>query len=209
MSVTVSQIWLVDAKTGEPVEAELRDVIEEAQLADWENLWCPSLDAAVRRLHSEGVPRSEWPQSRHWDWRAKLTAIRELLAHQTFSIVCQGETQGLMAVNLTKPARLPNQHGKPMVYVEFLETAPWNRAVLYKPPRYSGVGSVLIRTAVELSVQEGFKGRIGLHSLPQADGFYRIGCGMSDLGPDKAYHDLRYFEMTETQAEEAIRKGES
>ena len=58
----------------------------------------------------------------------------------------------------------------------------------------------MVRTAVELSLAEGFKGRIGLHSLPQTARFYRTVCGMADLGPDPSYHNLGYFEMTEGQA---------
>jgi hypothetical protein len=41
-------------------------------------------------------------------------------------------------------------------------------------------------------------GRLGL-SLPQADAFYRK-IGMTDLGQDSAYQNLRYFEMTAEQA---------
>lgn len=54
--------------------------------------------------------------------------------------------------------------------------------------------------AIAFSEQEGFKGRIGLHSLPQAENFYRDRCGMIDLGPDATYQNLRYFEMTPDQA---------
>jgi hypothetical protein len=50
-----------------------------------------------------------------------------------------------------------------------------------------------------LSEEEGFKGRIGLHSLPQADEFYRLR-GMTDLGTDQTNQNLRYFEMTAEQA---------
>lgn len=53
--------------------------------------------------------------------------------------------------------------------------------------------------AIAVSEDEGFKGRLGLHSLPQADDFYRK-IGMTDLGQDAAYQNLRYFEMTSEQA---------
>ena len=66
-------------------------------------------------------------------------------------------------------------------------------------PRYKGAGTLLMRTAIELSLELEYKGRIGLHSLRQADGFYTH-CGMTDLGPDAAFYGLRYFEMTSEQA---------
>ena len=92
--------------------------------------------------------------------------------------------------------------------MEYVENAPWNRKELFDPPRYRGVGSVLIRAAVALSEDQEFHGRIGLHSLPQANSFYANTCGMTDLGTDPGYHDLRYFEMTSKQARVFIAKGE-
>ena len=75
------------------------------------------------------------------------------------------------------------------------------------PPIYRGVGSLLIAAAIQLSLDEGFKGRIGLHSLPQADAFYANTCGMSNLGPDPSYQNLSYFEMTAEQAQAFIERG--
>lgn len=95
-----------------------------------------------------------------------------------------------------------------LVYVEYLETAPWNRKELVDgDSRLSGCGSIMLRAAIELSRAEGFHGRIGLHSLPQANGFYANQVGMTDLGIDKDYQNLRYFEMTEKQAGEYLEKG--
>jgi hypothetical protein len=121
------------------------------------------------------------------------------LAFHGFCVVAQGETQGLAQLDLTRACREPSQRGKPLVYVDYLEVAPWNRPDLGAPQRLRGVGSALITAAIALSHDEGFKGRLGLHSLPQADSFYRR-IGMIDLGPDSAYQNLRYFEMTVEQA---------
>lgn len=201
MTAEVSTIYLLDGAGGTSVEAELRDAIEEAQLVDWQTQWQPALIAILQELARRGVPMSQWPQSWHWNWRAKATQIQGLLAFRGFGVVCAGTTQGLMRVDLNKLARIPAQKGKPLVYVDYLEVAPWNRAELGQAPRYRGVGTALLTAAVAFSEEEGFKGRIGLHSLPQADAFYRDRCGMTDLGPDTNYHgNLRYFEMTPDQA---------
>jgi hypothetical protein len=45
-------------------------------------------------------------------------------------------------------------------------------------PLYGGIGTLLMRTAVQVSYDEGFHGRIGLHALPQGRGFYRDNYGM-------------------------------
>jgi hypothetical protein len=199
MSVEVSTIYLRDVATGESVEAELRDAIEQAQIDDWQLHWQPALVAVLQELHRQGVPRSQWPQSWHWNWDRKMAEVQGLLAFRGFSVVAQGVTQGLARVDLTKPCRHPSQHGKPMVYLDYLEVAPWNRPELGTPRRLAGVGSALVTAAVALSVEEGFKGRLGLHSLPQADAFYD-GIGMEHIGSDPDYQNLSYFEMTEEKA---------
>jgi hypothetical protein len=72
-------------------------------------------------------------------------------------------------------------------------------------PRFSGVGTVLMAAAIQFSIDEEFSGRVGLHSLPQADDWYRK-CGMTDLGPDAGEkQNLRYFEMTPEQAKEFLK----
>lgn len=110
----------------------------------------------------------------------------------------------------TKRCRIEEQVGRNLVYIEYFENEPWNRReLLNERPRYRGIGSILIRTAIELSKEEEFKGRIGLHSLPQANSFYANTCGMSDLGVDPDYAPMRYFEMSEGQAEAFIEKGQN
>ncbi len=116
-----------------------------------------------------------------------------------------------MIVNLTKSARLEKQKAKPLVYVEFLETAPWNRPDLQKPPTYRGVGGILIGAAINLSIAEGFKGRIGLHYvspieqllLEQMRHDYNVG-----PDPNPSHQGLRYFEMTTQQAQAFLEKGQ-
>jgi len=200
MTVEASTIYLLDVPSGEAVEAELRDAIEEKQLIDWQTQWQPALIAVLQQLAQRHVPIADWPQSWHWNWRTKMAQVHGLLAFQGFSVVCADVTQGLMRVDLTKFARVPAEDGKPLVFVDYLEVAPWNRPELGHAPRYRGVGTALVTAAVALSEQEGFKGRIGLHSLPQADAFYRDRCCMTDLGPDSSCQNLRYFEMTPEQA---------
>ena len=199
MTADVSTIRLLDVATGNSVEAELRDAIEQAQIDDWQTKWQPALLGILQNLARKGVPMSQWPQSWHWNWAQKAARVQGLLAFKGLSVVAQGETQGLVQVDLTKAGREPSQVRKPLVYIDYLEVAPWNRPEFGAAPRLRGVGTALLTAVVALSEDEGFKGRLGLHSLPQADAFYRK-IGMTDLGPDSAYQNLRYFEMTAEQA---------
>lgn len=199
MTADVSAIYLLDGATGAAVEAELHDAIEQGHLDDWQAKWRPALLTVLQELINRGVPRSKWPQSSHWNWAKKTARVQGLLAFRGFSVVALGETQGLAQIDLTKASREPSQVGRPLVYLDYLEVAPWNRPDLGGAPKLRGVGSALITAAVALSVDEGFKGRLALHSLPQADAFYRK-IGMTDLGSDAQYQNLRYFEMTADQA---------
>lgn len=207
MTVAVSKVYLLEDGTGEAVEAELRDAIEQAQIDDWAKHWIPAILAAIQDLVARQVPRADWPQSLHWNWPKKIARVQGMLAFPGSSVIAQGITQGLAQFDLTRACQEPDQKGKPLVYVEYLEVAPWNRSELGAAPRLRGVGTVLLTAAAALSHDEGFKGRIGLHSLPQADAFYRR-TGMTDLGPDPAYQNLRYFEMTVEQARAFFEKEE-
>lgn len=207
MTTSVSKVYLLQIATGKAVEAELHDGVTEQQLEDWETKWVPVLFARQQQLVRAGVPLAGWSQSRQWSWRDKMARIECLLAYQTFCIVCECVTQGMIQIDMTKSARLDGQSGKPLVYIEYLEVAPWNRTELGQQAKFGGVGSILIRAAVEHSVNEEFHGRIGLHSLPQANNFYGNTCGMMDLGPDSDYENLRYFEMTPELARSFLDNG--
>lgn len=197
-----SDIYLQRSGSREDVDAELWDDISDLHLDLWRSTWAPMIDHARRRLKSAAVPLHKWPQDLHWDWGEKTDWSRPLLTLQRFAITCGGALQGLMLVNLTKlTARLPSQKGKDLAYIEFVSTAPWNRPEISGVQQFHGIGINMVRAAVELSRNEGFHGRIGLHSLSQAASFYANTCGMSALGQDRHYDDLDYFEMTPAQAD--------
>lgn len=211
MTVEISTIVLLNVERGEPEAAELWDAITEPQLSDWEAEWVPETFKAVQKLHRMGVERRLWPQSRHWNWRDKVIELQGLLGARGFSIMCGGLTQGMMTLDMgSKRCRLESQRGQHLIYIDYVENAPWNRKELTNgTPRYRGVGSIFIRTAIEVSRIEGFKGRIGLHALPQSERFYGNTCGMTELGKDSNYQNLSYFEMTPEQATQFVQKGGS
>ncbi len=169
----------------------------------------PELLSAMNRLRRAGVEDSRWPESSRWNWRTKVEAIHGMLASSSFSIVCNDLTQGMMIVDtVSKRSRIDIQRNQHLVYVEYVENAPWNRGELFDYPRYRGVDSIPIRAAISLSKELEFHGRIGLHSLPQANEFYANSCGMANLGADPDYEGLCYFEMTPEHAQAFIDKWE-
>ena len=203
---TRSPVYLHDRKARRLVEATLIDGITRAEAEKAEAEWKPYLEEQLKRMAAEGVPKDRWPQHGHWDWRQKQEAADAYLAYRMFGVECQSKMQGLMLVlTAGKNCQIESQKGKPLAYVHFLAAAPWNLATVAPDPRFSLVGSILVATAIHLSIEEEFQGRIGLHSLPQADEWYRNSCGMTDLGRDHAVQDLRYFEMTPEQASEFLK----
>ncbi|MES2095274.1 MAG: GNAT family N-acetyltransferase [Pseudomonadota bacterium] len=199
MTFATAPTFLRDLTTGDVVPAELVYGIGVDHVMDWHNAWQPALGALKTALREQGVPMSEWPQTGHWNWAAKV-AEDDLLGFRTFSVTAEGMTQALMRVDLTKSARLEGVSGKPLVYVDYLEVAPWNQSFPGTQKKYRGAGPILLTAAVELSFEEGFKGRLGLHSLPQAESYYEKE-GMIDLGPDAQVQNLRYYEMTSDVAQ--------
>jgi hypothetical protein len=177
------------------VDAVLHTELLPTVLVEAEKEWGPiRLDAARKLLHAGRD--GEIPQHFHWDWGAKSINL-QFLAYRCLGIECAGKWQGLLMVKLSgQVARLDPDKGKDLVYIDYLESAPWNLHTIVDAPLYSGLGSLLMRTAVQLSYDEGFHGRIGLHALSQAEDFYRDGCGMHGCGPDTSYQDLPYYEMT-------------
>ena len=106
-----------------------------------------------------------------------------------------------------RDARLERETKTPLIYIEYIEVAPWNLLSFTDTPRFKGIGIRLIQEAVRVSQAEEMSGRIGLHALPQAEDFYRDTCGMTSLGPDTKCDNLHYFEMTWEQADQFLIKG--
>ena len=198
--------YLKDRGTGQLVEAVLIDGVSREQVEQAEATWRPFLLRVIDERRHSSNPKMSPPEHSHWDWSKKHKAVEGLIAYRMFGVECSGDMQGLMLVSTAgHPCRIENQKGKEQVYVEFVATAPWNSPQLVQSPRYGLVGRVLVATAVQLSLEEGFRGRIGLHALPQAETFYAQNCGMTDLGKDMKKHGLRYFEMTPIQAAAFLR----
>ncbi len=95
------------------------------------------------------------------------------------------------------------------VYIDRLATAPWNRPRFVTDPKYKGVGQLLFAAAVNLSLDEGLEGRIGLHALPNAEGFYRDVMELTDFGSDQQCYGLCYFELSSNQAATFLETPES
>jgi hypothetical protein len=184
------------------VEAALLGELRPDDLQLIERAWTVSRQEIMRELVSAGIQRSLWPESLHWDWSLKAKELR-YLSYNGFAVECEGEFQGVLLVNQTGHfADLEEDRGKPLVYIEYLEVAPWNWNVpsLNQAGRFGLAGTVLFQRAVEYSNEQEFAGRIGLHALPAAEQFYEQVCGMQRFGQDPNKEGLVYFELSRAAA---------
>jgi hypothetical protein len=190
------EVQLVHAEApGQPlIRAELYRDYPTVELEHFESLWQESRERAATEGMAEGLAPLEHS---HWDWRNKIDSV-EAGRHLLIAIECQGVVQGIMAILRTP--RYSQFTGELVVYVDYLEAAPGNLKGSSNSPRFVGIGTVLIADAIRLGQETGLNGRVGLHSLPQAEGFYETKCQMTRFIQDVNYYNLTYFEFVGHQA---------
>ncbi len=176
-------IQLLQVQDQQIVDAILTEVTDK-HLEDAKTLWEPILEGSGQ-------------DDEYWNWVGKSRRSKLLPGDELYAIECEGITQGLMMLDvLKKRCQIESQLRRRLVYISALATAPWNRPVITDPPTYKGVGGNLVDFAIARSHELGYQGRIGLHALPGALGFYRklrvglLNCGLDPEEPD----NLVYFE---------------
>lgn len=199
MKELVGDVLLLNRHTGKFEPAHVVREIDDDNFADFERHWRPMLEHRRAGFENQQAAAAGNAQDSHWDWVGKAKSARRAMGQETFAVECDGHTQGLMLVDLTRFARLDPHKGRELVYIELLASAPWNRHRTVAGPKYKGAGRILLATAISLSVDEGLEGRIGLHSLAQAESWYREEAGFTDVDYDHL-KKMRYFEMTAAQA---------
>ena len=149
---------------GNEVAAVIHDLLTLEALFAAEEQWCLQRIAVLRELASAGIhdARAGWPQSIHWSWArkaatcapARLEALGDV---RLFGIEAAGQWQALLfGLSEGYYSRL-GAKGRPVVYVDFVESAPWNWDItpLNKVGRYRGAGVQLMELAVTWSLSLG------------------------------------------------------
>ena len=174
-----TKVNLIRGQDSMTVEADLVELAQK-HVNDYASKWKKQL-----RLYGQ--------EDKFWDWEFKLQfVISRQPNREGYAIEYEGETQGLMLIE-TQMHGSRLTEGKRLVYVDGIASAPSNRETIQRPPKLKGVGTALLAFARTRSVELGYEGRVGLHSLPGAEEFYD-NQGMIDLGEDEDYDDLVYFE---------------
>jgi hypothetical protein len=153
--------------------------MSDRHLEDFETVW-------------KGILTATGQPDCYWSWDYKLRQGNQDARYEAYAIEVDSLTQGLMFLETQwHRSQLPQR--APLIYVEALAVAPWNRRMLEDPPYLRGVGRTLLLFARQRSLEVGYGGRVGLHALPGSEGFYRRNqMSEYDMDPDK--EDLIYFE---------------
>ena len=192
----VTNVQIFDQRIRSFVQAEMLEDPADDYVETVDALWSVYKRRILRERRAAGKPI---PEHSHWNWKLKLEQERlENSFYKCFAIV-RDEPQGLMMLKYGREfvCRRGEQQGKPLVYLAYIESAPWNVKEYGDTIRYSGIGTEFYKMAIRFSRLLGFAGKIGLHSLPNAEAFYANTCQMVSLGNDPKYDNLVYFESVE------------
>lgn len=195
-------VQILDLSSGAFVEAGLFDEVTLEHFVETQRDWRPMVVEATKSMIRRGVDPMLQPRHWHWNWENKVPQL-EQFGLTFYGIEYAGQLQGLMKVDLAKhAARVTTQAGEGLAYIDYLEVAPWNlreiTSELGQNQRFGVVGMNLYAAAVKLSLEAGFDGRVGLHSLPhpKTEQFYQKTCRMMPLQRDPAKENLLYLETT-------------
>lgn len=163
------------------------------------------VDAKILPLsqkHLEEIELSwkpELQQNNCWDKDLELSKyLHEKPYLKFYALEYNLVTQGIIGFYFPGPSIL--ELGKNLVYLNILTVAPWNRTDINISPQYKGIGTTLITFAVAFSIDLGFEGRIGLHSVKKAEKFYQK-LDFVNLGNDINYKNFHYLELSSDNAE--------
>ena len=205
MTRTSYDIFLLEVASDSLVPAKLFEGLSPKNIDDHQNIWVPQLQSHNQNLTRLGL-KTGFAQDAHWSWSNKVNHTSGQMGFKHFAIEVNGSTEGLMMIRLIA-SRSRIDPPKELVYIDYLSVAPWNRATIQKPQRYKLIGTVLFYAAVQVSQSEDMNGRVGLHSLPDANSWYTK-IGMQDFGPDMSVQNLNYFELSEVRAQEMLKEME-
>lgn len=214
---TTAQMTLVDS--GTLIDDKKNDVDYEVKCGANPNLashcdieWGVFFSEVSKHLHSlhpdkrDSVAQGFQFGSAHWDWLSKTIHFKDD-SYIWFYLIANEQVQGVCLIYHPEGAKL--QVGD-VFYIEYIAVAPWNTTNPIAPRRFNGIGTLLIRTVLNYSVNVlklnyGFN----LHALSQAEQYYESKLGMTHIqAHDKTQSNgavLKFYELKSEQAKALIK----
>lgn len=172
-------------------------------LRNVENKYVEATILPITPRHIEEIELIWKPQLKHnncWDQNLDFRTYFQKGESDTkfYVLECNCMTQGVICLTSNYLSML--EPSKNLLYLNLLNVAPWNRLEIQDPPDFKGVGTTLTTFAVTHSINFGFQGRIGLHSVEKAEKFYEK-MHFVNLGHDISHQNLKYLELPKDDAE--------
>jgi hypothetical protein len=186
--------------SGEPGDDDLV-VFRETEIQDrhrWSQQWLTRL--LEHDDDDDAMEEAAWP------WRKHIQAAATEEARLCLALA-RGDTLEAL-ISLTHGEEFSRfAPGAQMVYVEYVCSAPWYRFGDPPPRKLYGLGKFLLRASVQLSVDLKFDGRVGLHSKPKVEDYYRK-LGFTE-GKREATEDgtWLYFELQKQERDRFLAGG--
>lgn len=198
VSLPLDSVQLLDLGTGREVEAAIVELTRWDAFFHIHRRWWRFSDHGP---HARSEVYRE-PGDQHWRWVSFVRRLRKNpLCLRAAVPTPDRHIQGAIIYRLDGASYL--EPGKPTIFVEYLAAAPRNRADFVASPRYKGVGSALLVTAVLPSNDYGYGGRVSLFSLAESEGFYKRH-RFVETGDRK--DRMMHYELTEQAAQELLRE---
>jgi len=138
-------------------------------------------------------------EDNHWNWLNKsLTYMGD--GYEWFFMHADGEIQAACLIYHPEKSEL---QPKNIFYIKYIAVAPWNRENLLRERKFYSVGSTLIKSVLNFSINElGLSPGFSLHSLPQASTFYEKFKMVHIKSRDE--DDMMFFELSLNEANELL-----
>lgn len=134
-------------------------------------------------------------EDHHWDWLTKVCTHKSD-EFKWFFLDIEKKPQAACLIYHPKKSAIDSGD---IFYIEYVAVAPWNRSNPMAIKVYTGVGTEIIKCAMQYATNTlGLRNGFSLHSLPRAKGFYeKIGMtSFRSLNKDT----MNYYEMSEENA---------
>jgi hypothetical protein len=135
----------------------------------------------------------------HWEWLVKSCVLKSE-EYDWFFLMCENKPQGACVIYHPKTSFFDEAN---IFYVEFVAVAPWNRKNPMAKREFNGVGSMILKHAIEYATKElNLRCGFSLHAIEKAIPYYtKIGM-VAEPTLDK--ERLKYLEMPESKAIEFV-----
>lgn len=141
-------------------------------------------------------------QDSHWNWAKKYMGLSSSSDYVWFYLTVDCIVQACCIIYHPEVSRFDSKN---IFYVDYLAIAPWNRNSILGARKFSSFGTFLLAFATDYSVSKlSYRHGFSLHSLPQAEKFYKEKLGMTSFGNDITKENLLFLEIEEQKAKEMV-----